>query len=300
MVTIIILIVVLLFAIIIVPFTRDLVKDKEELGRTPINEKFKVLVSIINDGLLDGKGEITLVDNDPRLMSLMSKEKRNMLIQFYYSTGNLKIILRYKWLQKELIWERQFNGLRNITIFMQKDIANQFIEMSREKIVEHQRNVGFADMNMMSGTQNSTESAGDPTSVVSSAFKDLTLSQKKSIVNLLYVIASSGGNEENKILRSVSFNHQILFLNVLWIDCREQLSQYGREKIYSDLKGIDRSVITMIIAQCFCLIMELRESSDIAAMESTFFESFNNLGYSDDEIKGEIEKVVALQKMFGR
>lgn len=300
MVTIIILIVVLLLALIIVPFSRDLVKDKEELARTPINEKFKVLVSIINDGLLDGEGEITLVDDDPRLMSLMSKEKMNMLIQFYYSTGNLKIILRYKWLQKELIWDRQFNGLRSITIFMQKDIANQFIEMSRKKIVEHQRNVGFADMNMMSGTQNLTESAGDPTSIVSSMYKDLTLSQKKSVANLLYIVASSGGNDENTILHSVSFSHQILFLNVLWIDCKEQLTQYGREKIYSDLKGIDRSTITMIIAQCFYLIMELSESSDITAMESSFFESFNNLGYSDDEIKEEIEKVVALQKMFGR
>ena len=93
MVTIIILIIVLILALVIVPFARQIVKDKEELAKTPINEKFQILVAKINDGLLDGKGEITLFDDDPRLMNLMSEDMRNMLIQFYYSTGNLTIYL---------------------------------------------------------------------------------------------------------------------------------------------------------------------------------------------------------------
>lgn len=73
MVTIIILIIVLILALVIVPFTRQIVKDKEELAKTPINEKFQILIAKINDGLLDGKGEITLFDDDPRLMNLMSE-----------------------------------------------------------------------------------------------------------------------------------------------------------------------------------------------------------------------------------
>ena len=79
MVTIIILIIVLILALVIVPFTRQIVKDKEELAKTPINEKFQILVAKINDGLLDGKGEITLFDDDPRLMNLMSEDMRNMI-----------------------------------------------------------------------------------------------------------------------------------------------------------------------------------------------------------------------------
>ena len=300
MVTIIILIIVLILALVIVPFTRQIVKDKEELAKTPINEKFQILIAKINDGLLDGKGEITLFDDDPRLMNLMSEDMRNMLIQFYYSTGNLTIYLNYKYLQKELKWSKQFSGLRNLTIFMQKDIANQFIEMSRKKIVEHQQNVGFSDVSMLSGVQNYTDSEDDPTEVVSSIYEDLSSSQKKSIVNLMYVIASSGGNDEERILHSVAFTQQILFLNVRWEDCKTQLTQFGKDKIYSDLSGIDHSSLDMIVIQCFHLVMELSTPPDVNPnMERTFFESFNKLGYPEDKVQEVIEKMIALSKMFG-
>ena len=93
-ITLIFLLVIFVLALIFVPFTRQLVKDKEELSRNPINKKFEILVGVINDVMLDGKGEVTLFDDDPRLMNLMSDDKRNMLIQFYYSTGNLSITLK--------------------------------------------------------------------------------------------------------------------------------------------------------------------------------------------------------------
>ena len=101
-ITLIFLLVIFVLALIFVPFTRQLVKDKEELSRNPINKKFEILVGVINDIMLNGKGEVTLFDDDPRLMNLMSDDKSNMLIQFYYSTGNLTLILNYKFLQKEL------------------------------------------------------------------------------------------------------------------------------------------------------------------------------------------------------
>ena len=65
-ITLIFLLVIFVLALIFVPFTRQLVKDKEELSRNPINKKFEILVGVINDIMLDGKGEITLFDDDPR------------------------------------------------------------------------------------------------------------------------------------------------------------------------------------------------------------------------------------------
>lgn len=132
-ITLIFILVVFLLALIFVPFTRQLVKDKEELSRNPINKKFEILVGVINDTMLEGKGEITLFNDDPRLMNLMSEDKRNMLIQFYYSTGNLTITLNYKYLQKELVYKKIFPGLRNLSVFMQRDIANEFIEICSKK-----------------------------------------------------------------------------------------------------------------------------------------------------------------------
>ena len=116
--------VVFVLALIFVPFTRQLVKDKEELSRNPINKKFEILVGAINEFMLDGKGEVTLFEDEPRLMNLMSEERRNMLIQFYYSTGNLTITLNYKFFQKELVYKKQLSGLRNLSAFIQPDNAN--------------------------------------------------------------------------------------------------------------------------------------------------------------------------------
>lgn len=153
-ITLIFLLVVFVLALIFVPFTRQLVKDKEELSRNPINKKFEILVGAINEFMLDGKGEVTLFEDEPRLMNLMSEERRNMLIQFYYSTGNLTITLNYKFFQKELVYKKQFSGLRNLSAFMQHDIANEFIEVCNKKISEHQQNVGYMDMSSMSGAHN--------------------------------------------------------------------------------------------------------------------------------------------------
>ena len=129
MVTIIILIILLILALIFVPFSRAIVKDKLELAETPINKKFEILINRINDGLLDGRGEAVLFDDDARLMNLFSEDKSNYLIQFYYSTGTLTITLNYKYFQNELVRKEQYHGLRNISIYQQKDIANQFLEM---------------------------------------------------------------------------------------------------------------------------------------------------------------------------
>lgn len=84
MVTIILLIILLLAALLFVPFARQLEKGKMELAANPINEKFGILVGIINDALLAGRGEITLFDDNPKLMNLFSKDQANILIQFFY------------------------------------------------------------------------------------------------------------------------------------------------------------------------------------------------------------------------
>ena len=88
MVTIILLIILFLAALLFVPFARQLAKDKMELAANPINEKFGILVGIINDALLAGGGEVTLFDDNPKLMNLFSKDQANILIQFFYGTGS--------------------------------------------------------------------------------------------------------------------------------------------------------------------------------------------------------------------
>ena len=292
--------VIFVLALIFVPFTRQLVKDKEELSRNPINKKFEILVGVINDVMLDGKGEVTLFDDDPRLMNLMSDDKRNMLIQFYYSTGNLSITLKYKFLQKELVYEKQFSGLRNLSAFMQRDIANEFIEICGRKIAEHQQNVGYMDMSSMSGIQNPTLSDSDPMDVVRGVYNGLTTRQRCSAINLLYVIAQTSGMPEDTILKNVAFNQTVLTLNVKWEECKRQLETLGENAIYTDLNGIDDSVITMLLLSAFQLVVSLSDNPNNInpAVEEKFIYCFGRMGYSEEKINQELEKIMLMAKMF--
>ena len=299
-ITLIFLLVIFVLALIFVPFTRQLVKDKEELSRNPINKKFEILVGVINDVVLDGKGEVTLFDDDPRLMNLMSDDKRNMLIQFYYSTGNLSITLKYKFLQKELVYEKQFSGLRNLSAFMQRDIANEFIEICGRKIAEHQQNVGYMDMSSMSGIQNPTLSDSDPMDVVRGVYNGLTTRQRCSAINLLYVIAQTSGMPEDTILKNVAFNQTVLTLNVKWEECKRQLETLGENAIYTDLNGIDDSVITMLLLSAFQLVVSLSDNPNNInpAVEEKFIYCFGRMGYSEEKINQELEKIMLMAKMF--
>ena len=299
-ITLIFLLVIFVLALIFVPFTRQLVKDKEELSRNPINKKFEILVGVINDVMLEGKGEVTLFDDDPRLMNLMSDDKRNMLIQFYYSTGNLSITLKYKFLQKELVYEKQFSGLRNLSAFMQRDIANEFIEICGRKIAEHQQNVGYMDMSSMSGIQNPTLSDSDPMDVVRGVYNGLTTRQRCSAINLLYVIAQTSGMPEDTILKNVAFNQTVLTLNVKWEECKRQLETLGENAIYTDLNGIDDSVITMLLLSAFQLVVSLSDNPNNInpAVEEKFIYCFGRMGYSEEKINQELEKIMLMAKMF--
>ena len=299
-ITLIFLLIIFVLALIFVPFTRQLVKDKEELSRNPINKKFEILVGVINDVMLDGKGEVTLFDDDPRLMNLMSDDKRNMLIQFYYSTGNLSITLKYKFLQKELVYEKQFSGLRNLSAFMQRDIANEFIEICGRKIAEHQQNVGYMDMSSMSGIQNPTLSDSDPMDVVRGVYNGLTTRQRCSAINLLYVIAQTSGMPEDTVLKNVAFNQTVLTLNVKWEECKRQLETLGENAIYTDLNGIDDSVITMLLLSAFQLVVSLSDNPNNInpAVEEKFIYCFGRMGYSEEKINQELEKIMLMAKMF--
>lgn len=103
MVTLIILFIVLVLALLILPFSKALMKDKQDLRQSPIEVRFKVLIDEINKAFLDGKGTTVYpVKNDNRWLNLHSDDRANYLFQFNYSTGHLTVYLHYKYLQKEL------------------------------------------------------------------------------------------------------------------------------------------------------------------------------------------------------
>lgn len=301
MTTIIILVILLIFSALIVPFARQLVKDKLELKQTPINKKFELLVSIINDTMLGGRGEITLFDDDPRLMNLMSDDRRNLLIQFYYSTGNLTITLNYKYFQKELVHKEVYHNVRNITIFGQKDIANSFIEVCNKKILEHQQKVTYNDAQKVSPNSFHANSQSDPTQILSAVYEDLSLHQKQSIINFMCMIAKYGGKDDIGIEKLTAISQQVLILNVRLEDCKAQFIQEGESAVLNDLKKLEESCMSSIILSVMQLLQELSfPSADIEpGLLNYTLGLFEKMGYSEQRVEGILKKIMLLGQMFG-
>jgi len=122
----------------IVRFLIDLNKDNHDLHGRKLSEKFKFIVDVLNETAFNGKGTVTQLDK--RSFNLYH-EGQNQIINFTYSTGNLTITWRYKYFQKEVVHEKQFNDTRNLSIFEQQSIAEIMINEMVNIIAIHKNNV---------------------------------------------------------------------------------------------------------------------------------------------------------------
>ncbi len=129
-------IVIGIIGFILFRFFSDLNKDNYDLQGQNLNEKFAVIVAAINDAAFNGGGSITTLDK--RGFNLY-ENGQNQIINFQYGTGHLTITWRYKYFQKEVVHEKQFNDVRNLSIFEQQKIADRMI-MEMTQVVENHKN----------------------------------------------------------------------------------------------------------------------------------------------------------------
>ena len=299
MVTIIILIVILILSLLIVPFLRQLVIDKEELSQNPINKKFQILVDIINEHMLSGQGHVVLFDKDPKSMNLFSDNQQNVIFQFFYGTGNLTITMKYKYYHKELKHTKTFYNLRNVSLFQQKDIANAFIEECQEKIIEHRQMVSGEGVNSQTNTPPPSSDA-DPTSVISSLFSNLSEEQKCSMVNLLYVTGITAHFPEADILSTSVMKELQIYLGIDWTLCCRHFSEGGESKIVKDLTNLEESVFLSYMLFSFQYINELKmvsiSGAEMAAEKLSAM--FELIGYDEDALEKMMAKLQAFNNYF--
>ena len=93
---------------------------------------------MINDSAFNGDGSVTSLDK--REFNLY-EDGHNQIIKFQYSTGHLTITWKYKYFQKEIVHERQFNDVRNLSLFDQQKIGEQMIKEMATVVERHKNNV---------------------------------------------------------------------------------------------------------------------------------------------------------------
>ena len=99
-------------------------KDSQDLAGRKLEEKFNVIVNIINNAAFENKGVIK--EYNKKHIYLI-KRGGNQMIELMYNQGTLTINWKYKYFQKELIHKKSFLNMRNLSIFEQEKIAEGFI-----------------------------------------------------------------------------------------------------------------------------------------------------------------------------
>jgi hypothetical protein len=302
MVTLIILFIVLVLALIFLPFTKALMKDKQDLRDSPIEVRFKVLIDEINKAILDGKGKTVYpVENDKRWLNLHSDDKANYLIQFNYSTGNLTIYLKYLYLHKELNANVPFYSVRTVDAFTQKRMANEFIQKMRVAITKHQETIGIPEQSAPIHSQyedDLLDEEDDPLDMVSSMYGDLSMHQKKSVINMAFLIFSAKGSSWNEFVNYGPTRTQLNFLNLNWQDCQQQLNSEGENAIYSDLRGLRDGVYDSLLMFWLSMVMTEYGPDDYRA--DKFVSMNEKLGHSEEDVEQRIQKIQAMMNYFGQ
>ena len=119
-------------------FFSDLNKDNADLQGQSLPEKFAVIVSSINDVAYGVMGKVTTLDK--RSFNLY-QDGQNQIINFQYGTGHLTITWKYKYFQKEIVHEKQYNNVRNLSLFEQQKIADNIISEMEQVVENHKNNV---------------------------------------------------------------------------------------------------------------------------------------------------------------
>jgi hypothetical protein len=131
-------IVIVIVGYILIRFFIALSKDNDDLQGRTLDDKFDVIVNMINDAAFDGAGSVTTLDK--REFNLY-EDGQNQIIKFQYSTGHLTITWKYKYFQKEVVHKRQYNDVRNLSSFDQEKIGKQMISEMAMVVEKHKNDV---------------------------------------------------------------------------------------------------------------------------------------------------------------
>lgn len=301
-VALIFLLVLLVLALLIVPFARDMVKDRLEFQEHTLDKKFEVLIEHLNQGLMFGDAHVTTFDNDPRSLNIFSDAHANRIIHFMYSTGHLTIEMCYKYFQKELCFSHQYYNLRNITIFDQKNIARDFIERAKIKIAQHEAIVNGTTLRNIDSSALSPSGVSidkDPTKLLDDFHSDLTKEQKMALVNHMVIIDQVTRKNPASSYK-IPLVQQSMMMNISEAECAQQLSTKSEDYILGLLKSINSAHLDLHVCNCMMVTAQFAKSeSDAEVREAKLWSTFNTMGISQEEAQKMAAKIMALGKMFG-
>ena len=299
-IVIIVILIVLVLALIFVAFTHNLVRDLVELERQPLGEKFETVVQNVNAGLLGGGGELVTFPNDKRHINLFNDNCPNQIVNFYYSTGNLSITYKYKYYQQEMVYERLFKGVRNINIYNQKALAREFVTEALESKAAHEHNVMSDIEGINPQNIDSFGNSEDPVDMIDKLYESFTKEQRMSVAVLYYIIGMASHKSDKTIKEDIAFRQMLLNLHVNWDECSDFYVRNGKDVALEELKKLGTSNSTLrslVLYNAIYMAKGVDSSPDPSGLDK-LVECFCHMGFTEDELVSEIEKLNCLANMF--
>lgn len=136
-------IIILALALLVVAGLLYAHRAVERADRTPVAERFPVLVESIVMGLFDGQATVTPVEGAPSKLTISSATKRNIAVRIGYSVGELRITLLHVFLNETFSHDFDTRELWDASEERQRQIAERFIKVARQKIEDHRRSSLF-------------------------------------------------------------------------------------------------------------------------------------------------------------
>lgn len=303
--TLIVLLVITLLAILILPFSRALMKDRAELHENPLDKKFSILISRINQLMMNGYGEVVKFKDDPRMLNLFDENHANMIIHFYYSTGSLTITLKYKYFHVELVKKMQFDNMRQAETFRQQDVANHFVEEARIAIQQHQAKVG-PERGLKNGTGDflfsdlpSGGNSDNPVDLVRGMYDNLSREQKLALVNVGRLMFTADGSDVTEFKNHPMFSDMLLNFQVNYKEAEAEFTRSGEKGIIAQLNKAREEGKNPIMMVMPLLPFTGDQSGPNEKRIEKFYELFGKAGFDQSLIDSELEKMMAHSQMFG-
>lgn len=295
--TLIVLLIITLVALIFIPFSKALMRDRRELRANPMERKFGLLISRINTLMMNGSGEVIKTSN-PRQVNLFSDDVPNMLICIFYSTGIVTVTLKYKYYQVELVKDFKYYDMREADAFRQTDVANSFAEDAAIAIQQHQRVVSGKlglradDGDFVFPHGQTTTSDDDPIGLMRGMFDRLTLRQKVASLNLARIIYAKVYSED-AFRNHTALNSTLLSLQ---INASQVFNAQDKDDINSIASTLHKSTGAPIYL-ILLIVMPFMDNGGV--MEREFMRIMSLCGYTKDNIEQECQKMALIMQQFG-
>lgn len=301
--TLIVLLIITLMAMIFLPFSRALMKDRAELYENPMEKKFNILITQINALLMNGQGEIVKFKNDPRMLNLFDENLPNMIIHFFYSTGTLTITLYYKYYNDELVKKMQFHNLRQADTFIQMDVANNFCEEASLAIREHRKMFSNKQVLKKSAGENTVDSQSlnkeydNQVDLGRRMYDNFTTEEKLAWINVAKIIYTADGSSVNDFENHPRYSDLLVDFKVSHNEAQAQFNQIGESGIIKILDNGKESDLIVKLMPVFPFVLD--KSGLNEARIRKLYSIFGRLGFTQERIDNDLEKMMLIMQHFG-